>query len=29
METKGGNHKMLKAWKTKHGADKVESWLAK
>lgn len=29
VETKGGNHKTLKEWKTKHGADEVESWLAK
>ncbi|QUG93379.1 H-NS histone (plasmid) [Pseudomonas putida] len=24
--TKGGNHKILKEWKTKWGADEVESW---
>jgi len=29
VETKGGNHKMLKDWKSKHGADEVESWLKK
>lgn len=29
VETKGGNHKTLKEWKAKHGADTVESWLAK
>lgn len=29
VETKGGNHKILKAWKEKYGADKVESWLQK
>lgn len=29
VETKGGNHKTLKEWKTKHGADEIESWLAK
>ncbi|MGL6244535.1 histone-like nucleoid-structuring protein, MvaT/MvaU family [Pseudomonas sp.] len=29
IETKGGNHKTLKEWKTKYGADTVESWLAK
>lgn len=29
IETKGGNHKGLKEWKTKHGSDAVESWLAK
>ncbi|MCE0882901.1 MULTISPECIES: histone-like nucleoid-structuring protein, MvaT/MvaU family [Pseudomonas] len=28
IETKGGNHKALKAWKTQYGADVVESWLA-
>lgn len=27
VETKGGNHKQLKAWKSEHGADEVESWL--
>lgn len=27
IETKGGNHKQLKAWKQKFGADTVESWL--
>lgn len=27
VETKGGNHKMLKAWKAEFGSDKVESWL--
>lgn len=26
IETKGGNHKTLKEWKEKHGADVVESW---
>lgn len=29
VETKGGNHKLLKAWKAEHGGDEVESWLAK
>ncbi|PAA11841.1 histone-like nucleoid-structuring protein, MvaT/MvaU family [Pseudomonas fragi] len=29
VETKGGNHKILKEWKAEYGADKVESWLAK
>lgn len=29
VETKGGNHKTLKDWKTKFGAETVESWLAK
>lgn len=27
IETKGGNHKQLKAWKDEHGAVVVESWL--
>lgn len=27
VETKGGNHKVLKAWKEEHGAETVESWL--
>ncbi|MDH4564248.1 histone-like nucleoid-structuring protein, MvaT/MvaU family [Pseudomonas sp. BN411] len=27
VETKGGNHKILKAWKEEHGAATVESWL--
>lgn len=27
VETKGGNHKVLKAWKSEHGADTVEGWL--
>ncbi|EIK51155.1 H-NS family protein MvaT [Stutzerimonas stutzeri TS44] len=27
VETKGGNHKVLKIWKQKYGAEKVESWL--
>lgn len=26
IETKGGNHKTLKEWKGKWGADTVESW---
>ena len=26
IETKGGNHKTLKEWKGKWGADDVESW---
>ncbi|VVO69714.1 hypothetical protein PS838_01234 [Pseudomonas fluorescens] len=29
VETKGGNHKILKEWKTKYGSDTVESWLVK
>lgn len=28
IETKGGNHKVLKEWKAKWGADEVESWKA-
>lgn len=27
VETKGGNHKVLKGWKAEHGNDTVESWL--
>lgn len=27
VETKGGNHKILKAWKAEHGSEAVESWL--
>jgi C4-type Zn-finger protein len=26
IETKGGNHKVLKAWKAKWSSDEVESW---
>jgi hypothetical protein len=26
IETKGGNHKVLKEWKAKWGADDVEGW---
>jgi hypothetical protein len=29
IETKGGNHKVLKEWKTKYGTDTVEAWLKK
>jgi hypothetical protein len=29
IETKGGNHKALKEWKTKHGANVVDGWLKK
>ncbi len=29
VETRGGNHKTLKAWKEAHGADTVESWLVR
>lgn len=28
VETKGGNHKVLKEWKSKYGAEVVESWQA-
>lgn len=28
IETKGGNHKLLKEWKAEYGNDTVESWLA-
>ncbi|CRM71123.1 DNA binding protein [Pseudomonas fluorescens] len=27
IETKGGNHRGLKAWKEEHGAATVDSWL--
>ncbi|MEL0167600.1 MAG: histone-like nucleoid-structuring protein MvaT [Pseudomonadaceae bacterium] len=27
IETKGGNHKTLKAWKEQYGGDTVESWV--
>lgn len=27
VETRGGNHKTLKAWKDEHGAKTVESWV--
>ncbi|CAN7305888.1 DNA binding protein [Pseudomonas sp. LjRoot71] len=27
VETKGGNQKVLKAWKAEYGADTVEGWL--
>lgn len=26
IETKGGNHKLLKEWKAQYGADEVEGW---
>lgn len=29
IETKGGNHKLLKEWKKQYGAEEVENWLAK
>ncbi|MHC8346694.1 histone-like nucleoid-structuring protein, MvaT/MvaU family [Pseudomonas sp. RT6P73] len=28
IQTKGGNHRLLKAWKQQYGADTVASWLA-
>lgn len=28
VETKGGNHKTLKEWKSEFGSDTVESWLS-
>jgi len=27
VETKGGNHKILKAWKEQYGAETVDGWL--
>lgn len=27
VETKGGNHRVLKEWKAQYGASTVESWL--
>ncbi len=27
VETKGGNHKVLKAWKAEHGSEVVETWV--
>lgn len=27
VETKGGNHKVLKAWKKQYGVEKVEGWI--
>ncbi|TDJ79210.1 transcriptional regulator [Pseudomonas putida] len=29
IETKGGNHKLLKEWKAEYGSEEVESWLAR
>jgi hypothetical protein len=29
VETKGGNHKVLKAWKNTYGANTVDGWLVK
>lgn len=28
IETKGGNHKLLKDWKSQYGADVVQSWVS-
>ncbi|AVF57485.1 DNA binding protein [Pseudomonas fulva] len=28
IETKGGNHRLLKAWKAEYGTEIVDSWLA-
>lgn len=28
IETKGGNHKLLKEWKSQYGSSEVETWLA-
>ena len=28
IETKGGNHQLLKEWKAQYGADEVEGWLS-
>ncbi|MNE72473.1 hypothetical protein D3C80_1684200 [compost metagenome] len=27
VQTKGGNHSVLKAWKSQYGSDTVENWL--
>jgi hypothetical protein len=29
VETKGGNHRLLKQWKLKHGVEEVETWRKK
>lgn len=29
VETRGGNHKILKAWKKEHGSETVEEWLVR
>ncbi|GLO51368.1 hypothetical protein PPUN110474_27680 [Pseudomonas putida] len=29
IETKGGNHKLLKEWKVQYGATEVEGWLTR
>jgi hypothetical protein len=28
IETGGGNHKVIKAWKAEYGAEEVESWVS-
>jgi hypothetical protein len=28
LETKGGNHRLLKEWKAQYGAEVVESWVS-
>lgn len=28
VETKGGNHKILKEWKAEYGSDTVETWVS-
>lgn len=28
IETKGGNHRLLKSWKAQYGSDVVETWLS-
>lgn len=28
IQTKGGNHSVLKSWKAQYGSDTVESWLS-
>lgn len=28
IQTKGGNHTLLKSWKAEYGSDTVESWLS-
>lgn len=27
LQTRGGNHNVLKAWKAEHGSEEVESWV--
>ncbi|WP_447741700.1 histone-like nucleoid-structuring protein, MvaT/MvaU family [Pseudomonas laurentiana] len=28
IETRGGNHRLLKEWKAQYGAEEVESWVS-